>query len=1076
MWRALIAAAAVGMAGCDRVGGGYLPTDTTAPEVSLAVPPPTNCTKSPLTIVVAASDGQSGVREVHARVKPQNNPVASLADGTYDEARKVWELALPLENGTNAVLIWAVDVVGNTGETMEAPYSLAMTIMGALTPRVSFPVPIPEQTSQSPLSVVVAAEGGQGGGVTAVHGRVLSPTTPVARTVDGTYDAARGVWLLALPLEDGPNSVLIWAVDGAGHSGEHLEAPYSLAVTITAALTPRVSLPVPVPAKTGQSPFPLVVLAEGGQGAGVTALHARVKPAATPVGTTVDGTYDAARGIWTLALPLENGANSVLIWAVDAAGHSGEHLEPPFSLHFDIEAAITPTVSLPVPVPAKTGQSPFPLVVLAEGGQGAGVTAVHARVKPAATPVTTTVDGTYDTARGVWLLALPLENGANSVLIWAVDGAGHSGEKLEAPYSLHFDIEATIAPPTLSASAALPPWTNGHAVTLYLSAGDTGNGVASVMCSVGTSIPVAAEQISGGWLCTLPLDTGANAISAWATDPQGRSGRGRGAPYEVTATVHQTRTAPVVSVGYYESYRPEAGASLRSTQVPPDVDYHGLSKATIGNGSIVSKLLPTLTWGPSAPSADELEGANARNVPFVVFEVASSAPITSATCELSFPDYRDGGPPIPPAVTMMRSARVVGGRTVFLVPLARETLFPTFTSSARFAQYGASRALTVGLTPTVVDAAGNSGSLTISVELQMVGSPIHVAEDTAYASTSAAAELSVYHYRIIDGTYAELGADSLKNSTMPAALKNAGALRLIRYVVTNPWPEPLSLEAAIGATTACGDQNYSSWDLWEASTYLAVPWAKSYAGLDPTESWRYLYQGNCTPQQMGTACPPPAPGPCMESDPDRGSNDNRLYPVRELDGSWTCISTPDADAAIHAVPARPIASFNGISAAAVTMSDGPATLGSGGEVVIPAASGSTPGQLAVYITRLVDDWAMRGVPARSYPTTFTPYWPLSPSATDDPIASTLAAPAYDYWRIDSWEPCHYGTLGFYQATHCIGHYQGYRLIRQLTAASEHVCATLTIGSRAYDAQAGAVGQRWTHPDYSTTLLQRVIAH
>jgi hypothetical protein len=1067
------AAAALALAACGGARPG-LSADTTAPEITSPIPLPANSATSPLTISVSATDAQSGVAAVRARVTATTNPIASTVEGVYDETRKVWTLALPLENGNNAVVIWSVDRVGNSGEKLEPPHSLSVTVAAALTPTVSAPVPVPQQTSVSPYPLAVVVQGGVGG-IKGVHANVKPANDPVSSTVEGVYDETRKVWTLALPLENGDNAVVIWAVDAAGHSGETLAAPYSLSFTATATLTPTVSAPVPLPPKTDQTPFPFVVVAQGGEG-GVTAVHARVKPAATPFATTVDGTYDAARGIWHLALPLENGENSVLVWAVDGAGHSGEHLDAPYSLAATITAALTPTVSLPVPVPLKTGQSPFPLAVVAEGGQSAGIKGVHARVKPAATPVATTVAGTYDAARGIWDLALPLANGVNSVLVWAVDGAGNSGEHLGPPFSLNFDIEAAITPPTLSASAAPPAWTNGHAVTLYLAAGDTGNGIARVLCSVGASIPVAAEQISGGWLCTLSLAPGANAISAWATDPQGRSGRGRGAPYEVTATVNQTTTAPVVSVGYYESYRPEAGASLRSTKVPPDVDYHGLAKVTIGNGSIVSKLMPTLTWGPSAPTIDELEGANAHNVPFVAFEVLSAAPITSATCAVSFPGYRDGGPPIPPAVTMMRSARVVGGRTVFLVPLARETIFPSFTSSARFAQYGAIRALTVGLAPTVVDAAGNSGTLTISVDLQMVGSPLHVVEDTEYPAKSVEDKLSVYRYRLANGRYVELAADSLKNaSEMPNELRTAGALRLIRYVVTNPWPEPLSLEAAIGATTACGDQNYSTWDLWEASTYVAVPWAKSYAGLNPTETWRYLYQNNCGIDPTRT-CPPAAPGPCMEADPDRGSNDNRLYPVRELDGRWTCISTPDANAAIHAVPARPIASANGIATTAVTMSDAPAPLGSGGEVVIPAASGSTPGQLAVYITRRVDDWAMRGVAARFSPTTFTPYWPLSPSAPDDPITSTFAAPAYDYWRIDSWESCHYGTLGFYQATHCIGHYQAYRLIRQLTAASEHVCATLTIGSRAYDAKAGAVGQRWTHPDYSTTLLQRVIAH
>jgi hypothetical protein len=368
-----------------------------------------------------------------------------------------------------------------------------------------------------------------------------------------------------------------------------------------------------------------------------------------------------------------------------------------------------------------------------------------------------------------------------------------------------------VAPPRLAVATAPPAFTNQDTVSFAVVADDGPNatGVKSVWARTGDGTRVQGMLASPGgnvWTFSgLPTSGASPGFDVWAVDNANNSGElVPVGPFHLRLPCLKDTVAPTLvfesSVG---SYLDERSMTLASSAVPAVYVWPpGTARSPVLPGaSSVWKSVVRLSGGADLSAAD-LEGANARNVPFLQVSVpvnpTTDAPMASVTYSIQV--LPSGPTSTGPLLAAARTAPAV---QYFDLPLTLETI-PAL---------GSITASPVGLSVSVTatDAAGNVTTKNIetgtvdSLAFHILGAPLYVAEDTAYPGEGD--PRSIYPFTLAAGTY---GSKFSGN--------NGGELaRLARFHVFNPHPVTVPFVATV---TGFGASGVEEWDdrVWSAGT------------------------------------------------------------------------------------------------------------------------------------------------------------------------------------------------------------------------------------------------------------------
>ncbi|WP_309888085.1 hypothetical protein [Archangium sp.] len=494
----------------------------------------------------------------------------------------------------------------------------------------------------------------------------------------------------------------------------------------------------------------------------VTQQGAALTPA--PRGNTVDhfvGTWDAS-----LAADGELVFNVV---AVDGRGNSGETL-------FRVRVDNTPP-ALDVTQPVPTSYSISVRVDASALDPSSGVASFQL----------SGLEGFMDDAdavaavRGTWTFPTSplLSDGPVTFTLTACDAVTNCASR-----TVTFHVDRT--PPVVTLWEAPPRYTKATTTSFTVQAHDVGATVSAVKARVleSTTEYMASEQAgpAGERLFrfdNLPLVNGLNTFQVWAEDSSGNSGF----LSAVLVKVALDNIAPEPRADRIASYRDERGMGFAKnadgSPVLP-VQYSWPTGVTaVPAEPDVYKARTRLSHGPTTPSGAELEGGNAYNVPFLMFSASrdeeKEAPIVKATYSIqvgclgcSFPTY---------AGNLISSPKSDTATAVYYLPLTSETVpaLANLPSSPARLTY----------TVTFADSLGNDSHTTTDIHFHVIGPPVSVAEDTGYATR--ADPQSEYHYTLGSGRYGGMWGGT-------------GSLRVLRYVIHNPAPEPVHLGVSLSNT------------------------------------------------------------------------------------------------------------------------------------------------------------------------------------------------------------------------------------------------------------------------------------
>ncbi|ACL64491.1 hypothetical protein A2cp1_1146 [Anaeromyxobacter dehalogenans 2CP-1] len=615
---------------------------------------------------------------------------------------------------------------------------------------------------------------------------------------------------------------------------------------------------------------------------------------------------------------------------------------------------------------------------------------------------------------------------------WLAFGAGAT---LAACGGGRPDYSALSTPPEVS--FVTPPPTYTASVTLPIGiAARNPTGVRAVYALTGSQRFAAKQQGDGTWVATVQLPViGKNTVTVWAEDmasPMPNSGQGMDPPYQLVQDVVYDPTPPSVSYdASFPSYSDERTLEL-------EIDLNGVAKVPaayvagpkvgVQPGGDFYKAWSRLSGGADM-TASELETMNASNIPVLRFVVPYNRNTDSPVQTPTFVAHVSCPPPCPvyPDATgeLLPSATPDDQRALFDLPLATETI-PALASLLGPAD--------VSISLTVADAAGNAVTVPgFNFKFHAIGPPLALVEDTQYPAAAKPESTFVYH--LADNTYGvmwTLGAQFGSN-----------VVRLIRYFITNPTPEPVAVQLDYAQDARGSWQAVETWNRFSAGEptgrnadgnyYLNVPSSSVAFTMDgftfhnPTY-WEVPYGTMTGTLSQGEYGPHPCGSP---------SGGYILHRMGDRTNKYVC----SADFAVNLFTTTPeTAAFSTSDVAIRPYRISPELQGqerdpdldpSGRWFLVPPAAGAVPGTLVVYLARPVLAQRTR---------------PLQWNAAVSSPPANIAVNHYQDWDYEFW-------WGYYQpASYLYPGYDTYILMRMgayLTAAQENLYGTLLATTQAY---------------------------
>lgn len=619
----------VGGVVCDRLNintGGLLrllqQTDSVAPVINVTQPTAnTFFNTTNVTVTGTFSDESATTITV--------NGVAATIDGNSFNA------TVPLVEGQNTLLIAATDAAGNRGEASRS------VVRDTIAPAIAIQQPANNLVTRNAEVSVTGTYTDANAAVIKVNG--------VTATLSGNAFSAM------VTLAEGANQLQVSAVDVAGNNN---------------ALTHLVTKDTVLPAITVTQPANQAVTKDT-QITVVGTLND-----ATAVTVTVNGNAGVVSGSnFSAVIPVSEGTNEVKIAATDAAGNYSE---------------ATRSVVRDTMLPDLLVEQPY---------EGSFINASEVTVSGTIADTTTaavSVNGmTAAISNGRFTIAVPLNLGANTLDVRAVDAAGN-----QTGVPLAVRRVADNSPPSLTlASPANGIITGSNIITV--------SGTATDEAPVAISLNGMRIDVSpaGAFTGVVHLPVGASQIVVIAEDAVGNRS-------QETRTVTVDNTAPVLS-----DLTPTEGTNVNaptvtvkgriSDETPVTVKVNGVN-AVVNSSNIFEASGVSLSEGVNYLSVEAIDQAGNRSVTPMVLVGG------------------DVTPPAPP---------------VFF-PIKPQTRLAFQTLEGR-AEPGATVKIVGGTEPVSVEAAFGSGLFAVQVKLATGINALNASTADAAGNASAAVNFTI---------------------------------------------------------------------------------------------------------------------------------------------------------------------------------------------------------------------------------------------------------------------------------------------------------------------------------------------
>jgi hypothetical protein len=505
-------------------------------------------------------------------------------------------------------------------------------------------------------------------------------------------------------------------------------------------------------------------------------------------------------------------------------------------------------------------------------------------------------------------------------------------------------------PPEIALVGPAPAYSRSQLLHLAVSAKDA-SGVKAVYARAG-AVDRAAELRDGVWLLDIPLPSvGHNAVTIWAEDraqPGSNSGRGLDLPHQITLDVMFDPDPPSATYdAAFASCFDERGMAVASgadglARLP--AAYSVGARTGVPNGGHIYKAATRLA--PEAPpDAAELEVTNSANIPVLRFSVpfrpSTDAPITTARYTVAASCTGCGALPAATG-SLLPSPTPTPQALQYLLPLTTDTV------PALGAALGP---VTLTVTLDLADAAGNEATITgFGFTFHVIGPPLAVVEDTGYPGYGD--PRSTYPYRVAGPNAGVDSYDTLWKPDAPSFFGNA--VRLLRYVISNPSPQPVAVSATFGQAAG------GSWKVAESWMGAALTERPSSPILsDPSSAAPFVIDGFVFHQATYWATPYGTAGANLGGTeigpfPCAGGHlgGYAAHRIGDRATKWTCIPSMAGATETSVFSTGPVAA----SLFAGHQQGGGEVLApdrdAGGTMfVVPGASGAVPGTLVLYLTR-----------------------------------------------------------------------------------------------------------------------------
>ena len=472
-----------------------------------------------------------------------------------------------------------------------------------------------------------------------------------------------------------------------------------------------------------------------------------VRVTANGVEAALQGSSNGVSG-FSATIPLTTeGANTVTVTAIDAAGHQTDSVR---TVIRDTEAPDVTVTSLPDTATVSADSS-----VVVQG-------AIHDRTR-----VTARLNGApvaIDSVSGAYSVRVPLQNGVNFLTLVATDAAGNATTVVR-------QVTRDASPPTLYVTAPADSVVT-KASTIHV----TGSGTASTALTVTVNGIAVSLSATHTFAADVALNEGANSITVVGTTAAGVTAT-------ITRVVIRDTQAPTVTVG-----EPAEGLVTRNEAVTVSgsaVDATALSVTL--NGA------PVLLGANGAFSTNVALSEGPATLTLVATDAAGNA--TSVTRHV----VRDATPPVitlqdpaPGALTRTAAYTVTGS--------VSDATAVTVTVNGVSAPVTADRSFSLGVTlvdganamnVVATDAAGNQSTASGSVLLDAAPPALTISAPATETSVTKTAAYTV------SGTASDRTGVTVTVNGVPATIDGTGAFSA--QVTLNEGANQLAVIATDGA-------------------------------------------------------------------------------------------------------------------------------------------------------------------------------------------------------------------------------------------------------------------------------------
>lgn len=517
--------------------GAYAVTlgSTSTPIVNITTPTSSGTYKSGAAIITLA--GTAAGQQPIASVSWMND--ANGKTGSCTGTASWSAIDVPLKAGTNNIKVTAFDTAGNQGTGV-----IVVSFADGIAPTVTITTPGTNPYNIGAATVDLAGTASDDNGVKKVTWS--NATTGLSGTCTGTSS-----WSVAgLALNAGANSITVTAYDAAGNKGTA-----SISVVFADTIAPTVTLTTPNtnPYSTDAKLISIAGTSSDDNGVISVKWSNSRGGSGSCIGTT-DWSYND--------IPLKIGANVITVTAIDSFGNKGTA-----TLTVNVNDVTAPVVTFTTPVTNPfTTNTPFVSI--------AGTASDDAAVTSVKWSNTATGKSWGCTGLSSWSVNnIPLNPGANVINITASDAAGN--ESVSSITVNFVDIQSpvvTITSPSSTGSFN----TTSKSITVAGTSSD----------DAGVSTITWSNDRGGNGVCSgknswtaygIALEVGVNVITVTGSDASGNNGK---SVLTVTLTDASSPTVKIVSPTVGSNYVTDVATVGISGTASDDI---GVKKVTWSN-------------------------------------------------------------------------------------------------------------------------------------------------------------------------------------------------------------------------------------------------------------------------------------------------------------------------------------------------------------------------------------------------------------------------------------------------------------------------------------------------------------